>query len=117
MRKASVVLGAVLLLSLAAPALSAMRHEPTIDKGKALFSDPTLGTNGKTCNDCHKDGAGLEKAMEKKDLEGIVNACIKANLKGRALKPKSVEMQSLLLYIRGVGALKKPAEKKTGVGC
>jgi cytochrome c peroxidase len=118
MKNASAVLAAILFLSFAAPALSAMRHEPTIDKGKLLFNDPKLGSNGKTCNDCHKDGTGMEKAADRKDLEGMVNGCIKANLKGKALKPKSVEMQSLLLYIRSVGSAKKPATKSTtSVGC
>ena len=117
MKNLSAVLAAVLFLSVAAPALYAMQHEPTPDKGKALFSDPKLGTNGKTCNDCHRDGAGIEKAADRNDLEEMVNGCIKANLKGRALKPKSVEMQSLLLYIRSVGSAKKPASKNDRVGC
>ncbi len=117
MRNLYVVLATLLSLSFALPALSAMSHEPTLDKGKALFNDPRLGTNGKTCNDCHKDGSGMEKAAEKKDLESIVNACIRANLKGKALKAKSVEMQSLLLYVRSVGTPGKPAEKKAAVGC
>jgi cytochrome c peroxidase len=117
MKNASAVLTMILLLSSAAPALSAMKHEPTIEKGKMLFNDPKLGTNGKTCNDCHKDGAGMEKATDRKDLEGMVNGCIKSNLKGKALKPKSVEMQSLLLYIKSVGSVKKPAAKNDRVGC
>jgi len=95
----------------------AMQHEATADKGKVLFNDTKLGANGKSCNDCHKDGAGLEKAGVKKDLETIVNSCIKKALNGKALKNKSVEMQSLVLYIKGLGGEKKPASKKTPVGC
>ncbi len=117
MSKAPAVLMALLFLFVASPAISAMKHEPTIEKGKLLFNNPKLGTNGKTCNDCHKEGAGTEQAAERNDLENIVNGCIKANLKGKALKPKSVEMQSLLLYIRNVAAPKKPAEKKAATGC
>jgi cytochrome c peroxidase len=95
----------------------AMQHEATADKGKVLFNDTKLGANGKSCNDCHKDGAGLEKAGIKNDLETTVNACIKKALNGKALKDKSVEMQSLVLYIKGLGSEKKPANKKAPVGC
>ena len=98
-------------------AVSAMQHEPTADKGKALFNSTKLGRNGKTCNDCHKDGSGLEKAGIKNDLETIVNNCIKKGLNGKALKSKSVEMQSIVLYIKELGSEKKPAAKKVPVGC
>ena len=95
----------------------AMQHEATADKGKVLFNDTKLGTNGKSCNDCHRDGTGLEKAGLKNDLEATVNTCIKKALNGKALKKNSVEMQSLVLYIKGLGAEKKPAGKKAPVGC
>ena len=95
----------------------AMQHEATADKGKILFNDAKLGANGKSCNDCHKDGAGLEKAGAKNDLEAAVNTCIKKALNGKALKNKSVEMQSMVLYIKGLGSEKKPAAKKAPVGC
>ena len=50
-----------------------------MEKGKALFNDPKFGggTAGVSCNSCHPDGKGLEKAADKKDLEKFVNACIK----------------------------------------
>jgi len=95
----------------------AMQHEATADKGKALFNETKLGTNGKSCNDCHKDGTGLEKAGAKNDLETIVNTCIMKGLQGKSLKKKSVEMQSMVLYIKGLGSEKKPAVKKAPVGC
>ena len=95
----------------------AMQHEVTADKGKVLFNDTKLGANGKSCNDCHKDGAGLEKAGEKNDLETTVNTCIKKALNGKALKKKSADMQSMVLYIKGLGSEKKPAGKKAPVGC
>jgi hypothetical protein len=94
-----------------------MQHEASSDKGKVLFNDAKLGTNGKICNDCHKDGAGLEKAAVKNDLEAIVNTCIKKAMNGRKLKKTSVEMQSMVLYIKGLGIEKKPAGKKTPFGC
>jgi cytochrome c peroxidase len=107
----------VLTVLMAGSATSAMQHEATREKGKALFSDPKLGSTGKTCNDCHKDGTGLERSGEQKDLEKTVNKCITTALKGKKLKPKSAEMQSLLLYLRGLGGEQKPAAKKAPVGC
>jgi hypothetical protein len=95
----------------------AAQKEASIEKGKALFNDPKLGTSGKSCNTCHPDGKGLTHAGEKSDLARIVNNCIAVPLKGKPLDPESVEMQSLLLYVKGFGA-KKPAEiKKPAVGC
>lgn len=96
----------------------AASHESTIDKGKILFNDPNLGKSGKSCNTCHKDGKGLEKATAKKDLEDTVNSCITGALKGKALDVKSADMQSLVLYIKSFAASTKPgAVKKAPVGC
>ena len=92
-------------------------QEATVDKGKALFNDPKLGTSGKTCNTCHADGKGLEKAGMKSNLTDILNGCISGPLKGAALDAKSVEMQSLVLYIKSVGEKTPAAKKKAAVGC
>jgi len=117
--KSTSALVLALALSVAFAGLaSGMKHEPTADKGKALFSDPRLGSTGKSCNDCHAAGKGLEQAGERKDLEQVVNTCITKALKGKARKPKSVEMQSLVLYLKSFGAKKQqPAGKKAAVGC
>ena len=74
------------------------------DKGKALFSDPKLGggTAGISCNSCHPDGKGMEKAGDRKDLEKQVNACIKGPLKGKGIDPKSPEMADIIAYIKSL---------------
>ena len=113
----AVCAAALFLLFLSGSLVFAMQHEATPEKGKALFNDPKLGTTGKTCNDCHKDGTGLERAGQREDLEKTVNMCIAMSLKGKALKPTSVEMQSLLLYLKSLGGEKKPSAKKAPVGC
>ncbi len=94
-----------------------------VEKGKALFNDPKLGTNGQTCGTCHPDGKGLEKsgAMDKKEwttpggvaksLEDAINICITAALKGKALDMNSQEMQDLVAYIRSLGE-KAPMKMK-----
>jgi len=86
-----------------------------VEKGKALFNDPKLGTNGSTCGTCHPGGKGLEKsgAADKKEwttpggveksLEDAINMCITMALKGKALDKNSQEMQDLVAYIKSLG--------------
>ena len=93
-----------------------------VEKGRAMFNDPKLGTNGSTCNTCHPDGKGLEKAGEpgkkewrtpggaQKSLEDAVNICITMALKGKALDKKSQGMQDLVAYIKSLGG-KAPMKK------
>jgi cytochrome c len=75
-----------------------------MEKGKALFNDPKFGggTAGVSCNSCHPDGKGLEKAADKKDLEKFINACIKNALKGKGIDTKSAEMTDIVAYIKSL---------------
>ena len=75
-----------------------------VEKGKALFNDPKLGggTTGASCNSCHPDGKGLEKAADRKDLEKQVNLCIKNALKGKGMDPKSAEMADIIAYLKSL---------------
>ena len=74
------------------------------EKGKTLFSDPKFGggTAGMSCNSCHPDGKGVEKAADRKDLEKQVNACIKNALKGKGIDPKSAEMADVVAYVKSL---------------
>ena len=106
------------------------------EKGKALFNDPKLGggTSGKSCNSCHPDGNGLEKAADEKEwktpagtrksLEEAVNVCITMALRGKALDPKSADMANIVAYIKSlkgkssaVDKGKTMTKKKTVEGC
>jgi len=73
-------------------------------KGKALFNDPKFGggTAGVSCNSCHPDGKGVEKAADMKGLEKQVNACIKNALKGKGIDPKSAEMADIVAYLKSL---------------
>jgi len=77
-----------------------------VEKGKALFGDPKLGagTAGVSCNSCHPDGKGLEKAADwkDKDLEKQVNLCIKNALKGKGIDPSSAEMADIVAYLKSL---------------
>ena len=83
-----------------------------VDKGKALFNDPKLGggTAGMSCNSCHQDGKGVEKAADRKDLEKMVNACIKNALKGKGIDPKSAEMADIVAYLKSLKGKSPAAE-------
>jgi Di-haem cytochrome c peroxidase len=101
--KLTAILSFFLLVALLEVSMVYAVQGVSIDLGKKLFSDPKLGTAGKSCNTCHTDGKGLSKAGANDELPAIVNACITQNLKGRALDVNSVEMKSLILYIRSLG--------------
>jgi len=75
-----------------------------VEKGKALFNDPKFGggTAGMSCNSCHPDGKGLEKAGDRKDLEKQVNSCIMNALKGKGIDPKSAEMADIVAYLKSL---------------
>lgn len=107
---AVVVLAMVLLFSGITAAVYAAKHEPSVEKGKALFNNPKLGNSGKSCNDCHQNGKGLEKIAPGVDIMQMVNKCITGPLKGKELKNDSVEMRSLVLYLKSL-------KKKAPTGC
>jgi len=92
-----VMISLSLMLTLALAAGDAM-------KGKVLFNDPKFGggTAGVSCNSCHPDGKGVEKAADRKDLEKQVNACIKNALKGKGIDTKSTEMADMVTYIKSL---------------
>lgn len=117
MKSFRIALLAALVVMLGAGVLFAMQHEASVEKGKALFNDPKLGTTGKSCNDCHPNGKGTEESGAKADLPRIVNACITASIKGKEIDEKSMEMQSMVMYIKSLGTGGKPAKKKAAVGC
>ncbi len=86
-----------------------------VERGKAIFKDVNFGngTAGKSCNSCHPDGKGLEKAGSKSEfnimgqkqnsLEEAVNFCIEMALKGQAIDPNGQDMKDIVAYIRSIG--------------
>jgi hypothetical protein len=79
------------------------QSKQSVDLGRTIFSDPALGTSGKTCSSCHPGGKGLENAAARKDLMRMINVCITGPLKGKELQEDSIEMRSLILYINSLG--------------
>jgi cytochrome c peroxidase len=72
----------------------------SVEKGKQLFSDPELGTNNKSCNSCHPEGKGLEKAGA--NIENTIQACIQKNLEGKSPATDSQEIKDIAAYIRSL---------------
>ncbi len=79
-------------------------EKPSIEKGRLLFNSQSLSgaTSGKSCAECHPGGAGLENAWKNQNLAGQVNTCIAGPLKGLKLDENSIEMQSVIMYIRSL---------------
>jgi cytochrome c len=88
------------------------QEKPSIELGRKLFNEVQPGITGKTCADCHKDGAGLEKSGSSEHHPAMINKCATNALHGKPLATDSVEMQSLMLYINSL-----KAKKKAPVGC
>lgn len=52
-------------------------------RGKALFADNTLGTNGKSCETCHMNlGRGVKSLVGKRPFDHVIRDCIQAALQG-----------------------------------
>jgi len=99
-----VVKGVLLALIASGYVVSLVSASGDVAKGKVLFNDTGLGggSSGVSCNSCHPNGRGLEKAADRKDLSEFVNSCIENALKGKALDPKSAEMANLVAYVQSL---------------
>lgn len=104
------------------------KQQAMLARGKRLFSDPSLGKNGQTCNSCHPGGAttGGEAHIPMRDykvpiptlvgasarfpkykvpndrvitLAEMDNNCIKMFLGGKALDTHSEDSIALAMYI------------------
>lgn len=95
----------VLVVVMVMAAGTVVAGKSSIEQGKMLFNDPTLGgsTNDSTCNSCHPDGKGLEKAGDNDKLASVINRCITGPLKGEKIDGRSVAMRSLKMYILSFG--------------
>lgn len=90
----------------------------SIERGKTLFNDKSLGTSGQTCNTCHPNGGNFDDlgckypkywGMAKKvmTLSQVVNWCIANPLKGKALAWDDQKLTDLTAYCASV----KPSKK------
>ena len=82
---------------------------PSLERGRQLFASEKLGTSGKSCATCHPGGKKLEGvgASADEELAAIINRCIAGPLKGKKLDPESVDMKSLVLYLKSLAGTGK----------
>jgi len=114
----------------------AKEYRGSVEKGKALFNDPKLGTTGGTCNSCHPNGdttggevmgmkiPSLKEAAatfpKYKDAAGAVitlgmmdNMCIEMFLKGEGLALDSPDAVDLAAYVTYIAAEEGKAVNQT----
>ncbi len=128
MKVLRITLFSMLVFSLVCSFAYAMKHMPE-ERGKTLFNDPKFAgaISGKSCNSCHPDGKGVEKAAGKTEfnimgkkqqgLEGAVNFCIENAIKGKPIDVQSEQMKDMVAYIKSLGMKmekKMPKEKAPG---
>jgi len=77
-------------------------EKASVQIGEKLLRSTSLGTNGRSCVSCHRNGKGLEEtsAYTDSELHGMINFCIRDALEGNMLPADSQELQSLFLYLR-----------------
>ena len=106
----------------------------SVENGKKLFNDATLGTSGQTCSSCHMEGgakagkmgemsvsafdnlaAGYPKYVpmvgKVMTLSGMVNFCIVNPLKGKALAWDDQRLTDLTAYCASVKPMVEKKEK------
>ena len=89
---------------------SAQEKKPSAELGKKLFSDSSLGTNGKSCSTCHPSrkkigelaGRGTWFGGKAKTLEQAINFCIAGPLEGKPLPEDGVELRSIAEYMKSL---------------
>jgi cytochrome c len=108
-----IILTAVLLVFVLSFAFAFANQQTGVEKGKALFIDPSFAGGIKSCNKCHPNGRGLKEAgtktkfnimgEEQNSLEEAINVCIVNANKGSAIEVDSSEMQDMVSYIKSLG--------------
>jgi cytochrome c len=83
-----------------------------VQKGRALWTSPELGTNGVACAQCHPNAANTHPETYPKfqkqlgrviALREMINWCIRQPLEGKPLAlddPKMIALESYIMYER-----------------
>lgn len=99
--------------------------ESAVKRGKQLFNDASLSTNGRTCGSCHEDAQSFgprfrtpypHAAMNSKarfgvdtlQLDEVVQVCVQGPLRGAPLEwgsPEQVDLTTYLLKVQATGKM------------
>ncbi len=83
-------------------------YQAVVEKGRALWVSPTLGTNGVACAQCHPNAANTHPETYPKfqkqigkvaELRHMINWCIRNPMEGKDLEFDSAEMLALEAYV------------------
>ena len=83
-------------------------YQAAVKKGRSVFTDPTLGSNGVVCAQCHPNATNTHpetypKYQKQKGrvvgMWEMVNWCIENPLEGNPLKADDPRMIAILAYI------------------
>lgn len=100
-------------------------NDATVQRGKKLFNDASLSTNGRTCGSCHEDTQSFgprfrtpypHAAMNSKtrfgvdtlQLDEVVQVCVQGPLRGAPLEwgsPEQVDLTTYLLKVQSTGKM------------
>ena len=105
-RTAVVLFGTFLAAAFAAPAV-ASDIEAVVARGKALFADASLGTNGKSCATCHGEGkvwAGKSRFPKvalggTRTLDQAIQICVTNALAGTLLPWDDERLSALAVFV------------------
>ena len=111
MKKTRLLVVSVTLLAgaLCGPAAAGPKEEFG-SRGAKLFSDPGLGTNGKSCSSCHGNGSGWagQPRFPKfalgavRTLDQTIQTCVANALQGRPLPSDDERLTALAVYTDGL---------------
>lgn len=109
MKFLKILMLSILVIGLTFSVAIAVKHTPQ-ERGKILFNDPKFAGGSKSCNECHPNGKGLDRADLKQEfnimgkklnsLEDAVNFCIEKANKGKPIDVKSQQMKDIVSYIK-----------------
>ena len=83
-------------------------YQSVVKKGRQVFTDPNLGSNGIVCAQCHPNGANTHPETYPKFQKQLgrvavmwemINWCIRNPLEGKDLAADSAEMIAIQAYI------------------
>ena len=83
-------------------------YQSVVKKGRQVFTDPNLGSNGIVCAQCHPNGANTHPETYPKFQKQLgrvavmwemINWCIRNPLEGKDLAADSDEMIAIQAYI------------------
>jgi cytochrome c peroxidase len=103
MTKINLIIGLTFAVMLTA-VIGVAAEKSSAELGQQLFSDAALGgsADDKSCNSCHAEGKGLEKAGANAKLTKAINDCLTGQMGGEKIDGRTASMRSLKMYVESL---------------